>query len=184
MVMNRLKIPSREVLDAAATKPYGFMKFEPGIGVGGHCIPVDPVYLSFMAKENNCETKMIDLAAHINLNMPLYTISKIEARIAKTLVGSKVLICGVSYKPNIADYRESPSVMMLREMIVRGIDAYYYDPLISNIGDFESNYKSNIEYDYSIIAVDQKTFDFDWIKKNSKKVFDLTGKHLDFEQII
>ncbi|HOT53363.1 MAG TPA: nucleotide sugar dehydrogenase, partial [Anaerolineaceae bacterium] len=136
---DRLGIDVWEVIDAAATKPFGFMKFTPGPGMGGHCIPIDPLYLSWKMKSINYTARFIDLASEIDSNMPRYVVSKIQDalnRYKKPLNGSKVLILGVAYKPNINDLRESPAFDVIHLLQEKGALVSYYDPFVPEV-DFE-----------------------------------------------
>ncbi|HOE34931.1 MAG: nucleotide sugar dehydrogenase [Chloroflexi bacterium] len=136
---DRLGIDVWEVIDAAATKPFGFMKFTPGPGMGGHCIPVDPLYLSWKMKSINYTARFIDLASEIDSNMPRYVVSKIQDalnRYKKPLNGSKVLILGVAYKPNVNDLRESPAFDVIHLLQEKGALVSYYDPYVPEV-DYE-----------------------------------------------
>ncbi len=136
---DRLGIDVWEVIDAAATKPFGFMKFTPGPGMGGHCIPVDPLYLSWKMKSINYTARFIDLASEIDSNMPRYVVSKIQDalnRYKKPLNGSKVLILGVAYKPNVNDLRESPAFDVIHLLQEKGALVSYYDPFVPEV-DYE-----------------------------------------------
>ena len=136
---DRLGIDVWEVIDAAATKPFGFMKFTPGPGMGGHCIPVDPLYLSWKMKSINYTARFIDLASEIDSNMPRYVVTKIQDalnRYKKPLNGSKVLILGVAYKPNVNDLRESPAFDVIHLLQETGALVSYYDPFVPEV-DYE-----------------------------------------------
>ena len=136
---DRLGIDVWEVIDAAATKPFGFMKFTPGPGMGGHCIPVDPLYLSWKMKSINYTARFIDLASEIDSNMPRYVVSRIQDalnRYKKPLNGSKVLILGVAYKPNVNDLRESPAFDVIHLLQEKGALVSYYDPYVPEV-DYE-----------------------------------------------
>ncbi len=136
IMCDRLKIDVWEVIDAAATKPFGFMKFTPGPGLGGHCIPIDPLYLSWKLKSLNYNARFIELASEINTNMPRYTLTKISDalnRHKKALNGSRVLILGIAYKPNIDDLRESPALDVIHLLQEKGADVVYHDPYIPHL---------------------------------------------------
>jgi UDP-N-acetyl-D-glucosamine dehydrogenase len=133
IMCDRLKIDVWEVIDAAATKPFGFMKFTPGPGLGGHCIPIDPLYLSWKLKSLNYTARFIELASEINANMPRYAVGKIQDALntqQKPLNGSKVLVLGVSYKPDIDDLRESPALDVIHLLQKKGANVSYYDPYV------------------------------------------------------
>jgi len=126
-----------EVIDAAKTKPFGFMPFYPGPGVGGHCIPLDPYYLTWKAREFNLDTRFIQLAGQINRGMPFYVVSHlIEGlnAISLPIQGVRILIVGLAYKPNIPDDRESPSFDIMNILREKGAQVDYYDPYIPEIG--------------------------------------------------
>jgi len=136
IMCDRLKVDVWEVIDAAATKPFGFMKFTPGPGLGGHCIPIDPLYLSWKLKSLNYNARFIELASEINTNMPRYTLSKIQDALnlaKKPLNGSRVLILGIAYKPNIDDLRESPALDVIHLLQTKGAQVVYHDPYIPHL---------------------------------------------------
>lgn len=136
LMCERLGVDVWEVIDAAATKPFGFMKFTPGPGLGGHCIPIDPLYLSWKMKEMNYSAKFIELASEINTNMPRYVVTRLLDALndrSKTLKGNKVLVLGVAYKPDIDDVRESPALDVIALMKKKGALVEYHDPHIPHI---------------------------------------------------
>jgi UDP-N-acetyl-D-glucosamine dehydrogenase len=136
IMCDRLNIDVWEVIDAAATKPFGFMKFTPGPGLGGHCIPIDPLYLSWKLKSLNYNARFIELASEINTNMPRYTLGKIQDALnlaKKPLNGSRVLILGAAYKPNVDDLRESPALDVMHLLQAKGAEVVYHDPYIPNL---------------------------------------------------
>lgn len=135
IMCDRLKVDVWEVIDAAATKPFGFMKFTPGPGLGGHCIPIDPLYLSWKLRSLNYNARFIELASEINTSMPRYTLGKIQDALnlqKKSVNGSRVLILGVAYKPDIDDLRESPALDVIHLLQEKGADVVYHDPFISH----------------------------------------------------
>jgi UDP-N-acetyl-D-glucosamine dehydrogenase len=136
LMCDRLGIDIWEVIDAAATKPFGFMKFTPGPGLGGHCIPIDPLYLSWKLRTLNYTAQFIDLASEINTNMPRYVVERIQDAlndVRKPLKGSDILIVGAAYKPDIDDIRESPALDVIGLLIQKGSQVCYHDPYISTI---------------------------------------------------
>jgi len=146
----KLGINVTEVIEAASTKPYGFMPFYPSIGVGGHCIPVDPLYLSQRAQEIGVDIRSIDLADKINQEMPGYFVGKAEEKLG-SLQGKKVLVIGVSYKPNVADVREAPAERLISELVNKGAQVFWHDNLVKEWkGTFSSPLKN--DYDLAIIA--------------------------------
>ncbi|MBI3988671.1 MAG: nucleotide sugar dehydrogenase [candidate division NC10 bacterium] len=187
---DRMGIDIWEVLDAAATKPFGFMPFYPGPGVGGHCIPVDPYYLSWKAREYDFYTKFIELAAEVNQSMPFYTANKvIEAlnRHGKPLLGSRILVLGATFKKDIDDARNSPTVEILKILLAHGAQASYHDPYVPRItfnepvmGPVGERVLESIPLsegflegmDCTLIAVAHSCFDIPWIVRHSRLIVD------------
>ncbi len=133
MLAERMDIDIWEVVDAASTKPYGFMRFEPGPGMGGHCLPVDPFYLSWRAREFHFQTEFIELAGKINQQMPYHCVQRIEEALnqhAKPVNGSKIAVLGVAYKAGLGDTRESPALRIIKELQARGGEIVYHDPYV------------------------------------------------------
>lgn len=186
MIFDRMNIDIWEVVNAASTKPFGFMPFSPGPGYGGHCIPVDPFYLTWKAKEVDYPTKFIELAGEINTLMPYYVVSKtVEAlnERKKSIRGAKVLILGIAYKKDVDDQRESPSLKIISLLQGKGAKVSYNDPYVPHssghrdypgldLNSVELNEKKLKEYDAVIIATDHSLYDYDWILKNSKLIVD------------
>lgn len=179
---DRLDVDVWEVIDAAATKPFGFMKFTPGPGLGGHCIPVDPLYLSWKMKTLNYTARFIDLASEINTNMPIYIVSRIQDalnRYKKPLNGSKILILGVAYKPNINDMRESPALDIIHLLREKGAVVTYNDPFVPEL-DYENiqmlsekDLPSAVENaDLVAIITNHSKFDYNMIVDKAQLVFD------------
>ncbi len=138
LIADRLGVDVWEVIDAAATKPFGFMKFTPGPGLGGHCIPVDPHYLSWKMRTLNYKTRFIELASEINAEMPLFVVGKVRAvlnRAKKAVNGSRVLLVGVAYKRDIDDVRESPAIDILRLLREEGAEVSYHDPYVPELAE-------------------------------------------------
>jgi UDP-N-acetyl-D-glucosamine dehydrogenase len=136
MLCDRMSIDVWEVIEAAATKPFGFMKFLPGPGLGGHCIPIDPFYLSWKAREYDFSTEFIELAGKINSNMPYHCVRQLRHALdehGKALRGAKVLVLGVAYKKDIVDYRESSAIKILELLQKRGVEVTYHDPFVPEI---------------------------------------------------
>jgi len=153
----KLDIDINEVIKAASTKPYGFMPFYPSIGIGGHCIPVDPLYLANKAREIGAPTKFIDLADQINREMPSYFVGRAEEKIGG-LQGKKVLVIGVSYKPNVADVRETPVKALILELKNKGTEVSWHDDLVKEWNGDKSAPLSN-KYDLAIIATPHNYLD-------------------------
>jgi len=138
LVAERMGIDIWEVVDAASTKPYGFMRFEPGPGMGGHCLPVDPFYLTWRAREFQMSTEFIELAGKINQQMPYHCVERIELAlndVAKPVRGSKIALLGVAYKGGIGDIRESPALRIIEELQARGADLFYHDPFVPRLDE-------------------------------------------------
>jgi UDP-N-acetyl-D-glucosamine dehydrogenase len=139
MLCDRMGIDIWEVVDAAATKPYGFMRFDPGPGMGGHCLPVDPFYLAWKAREYDIPTEFIELAGEVNQAMPYFCADRITAALndqAKPVRGSKVLVIGVAYKAGVGDLRESPGLKIMRILRQRGADVVFHDDYIGELPEF------------------------------------------------
>ena len=179
---DRLGIDVWEVVDAAGTKPFGFMKFNPGPGMGGHCIPVDPLYLSWKMKTLNYTARFIDLASEIDANMPRYVVSKIQDalnRYKKSINGSKVLIIGVTYKPNISDLRESPAIDISHLLLEKGAEVSYYDPYVPEIDQdgllmqSEKDLQAAVEKaDCVAIITNHSKIDYAMVLEKAKVIFD------------
>jgi UDP-N-acetyl-D-glucosamine dehydrogenase len=140
ILAERMGIDIWEVVDAASTKPYGFMRFEPGPGMGGHCLPVDPFYLTWRARQFQMSTEFIELAGKINQQMPYYCVERIELAlndVAKPIKGSKIVILGVAYKGGIGDIRESPALRIIEVLRKRGAELVYHDPFVPELRDFD-----------------------------------------------
>ena len=183
ILCDRMKINIWEVVDAAKTKPYGFQAFYPGPGLGGHCIPLDPYYLSWKAREYGFHTSMIESSMMINDRMPEYCIdraSRILNRDKKALNGAKVLALGVAYKQDIDDYRESPALKVIENFEKVGAQIDFYDPFIP-----EYKYKGRIHkgiekinpeiikgYDLIVVTASHTKVDYDMIQQNAKAIFD------------
>ncbi len=138
ILSDRMGIDIWEVVDAASTKPYGFMRFEPGPGMGGHCLPVDPFYLTWRAREFHMSTEFIELAGKINQQMPYHCVERIEGALnqhAKPVKGSRIAILGVSYKGGVGDIRESPALRIIEVLAARGAQIRYHDPYVPSLPD-------------------------------------------------
>lgn len=182
-ICEKMGISVWEVIDAAKTKPYGFQAFYPGPGVGGHCIPLDPFYLTWKAREYNYHTRLIETSGEINSSMPDYVIDrsyKILNRQKKSINGAKILILGVAYKQDIDDYRESPALKVIENFELEGASVDVYDPYVSEfrlnkqnratIGNIDENILS--KYDLVVITTAHTIVDYDMVQKYSKAVFD------------
>lgn len=183
MLCNKLGISMWEVVDAAKTKPYGFQAFYPGPGLGGHCIPLDPYYLSWKAREYGFHTSMIESSMMINDQMPEYCVeraSKILNRHAKAMNGAKVLVVGVAYKQDIDDYRESPALRVIEVLKREQANVDFYDPWIAEYkykgekhqGIKEIGPEVIADYDLIMITAAHTNVDYDMIQKNAVAIFD------------
>lgn len=183
MLCNEMGISMWEVIDAAKTKPYGFQAFYPGPGLGGHCIPLDPYYLSWKAREYGFHTSMIESSMMINDQMPEYCVeraSKILNRFKKAMNGAKVLVIGVAYKQDIDDYRESPALRVIEELEKGQADIEYYDPWVARYV-YQGKERSSIpeinpeiiaSYDLIMITAAHSNVDYAMIQENAKVIFD------------
>ena len=182
LMCDRLCVNVWEVIDAAKTKPYGFMPFYPGPGVGGHCIPVDPLYLSWKARMYGFEARFIDLASYVNSEMPRYVLSKVIAGLnahGKPLKCAKILVAGVAYKKDVKDLRESPALEIIELLVGDGAIVSYYDPYFPYLKIGGINLKcatfdkeSFADSDCVVITTDHSKVDYKFIAKNSKLVVD------------
>lgn len=182
ILCNKMKIDIWEVIEAAKTKPYGFMSFAPGPGIGGHCIPLDPFYLSWRAKEFGVNTKFIELAGEINDHMPDHVVSMIQDSLnedSKSLKDSKVLVLGAAYKKDIGDVRESPALKIIRKLLDKCAKVEYNDPFVPqlrlngttlrSVAISESKLKNA---DCIVIATDHSNYDYEEIIEKSKLIID------------
>lgn len=182
LLCNRMGINVWEVIEAAKTKPYGFMPFYPGPGLGGHCVPIDPFYLAWKAKEYDFNTRFIELAAEINNRMPYYVVNRVRQLINKhkrCLNGAKVLILGVTYKKNVGDIRESPVLKIIELLEDEKAEVFYHDPHIQSFFFHNKKYES-VELsktvirraDVVLIATDHDFYNYKEVVKSAKLIFD------------
>src|SRR6056297_2209233 len=191
ILAEKMEIDIWEVIDAAKTKPYGFMAFYPGPGLGGHCIPVDPFYLTWKAREHNYHTRLIELAGEINNSMPDFVIDrlmKVLNKYKKPLNGSKILLLGVAYKSDIDDLRKSPSLKLIEFLEKENADIIYNDPFIPEFKHKGKEYKSVEltdelleESDAVLIATDHSAYDGKYIAEKTDVVFDTRNVTKDIE---
>ena len=183
ILSNKMGINFWEVVDAAKSKPYGFQAFYPGPGLGGHCIPLDPYYLSWKAREYGFHTSMIESSMMVNDRMPEYCAersSKILNRFKKAMNGSKILILGVAYKQDIDDYRESPAIRVIEELEKEGAEVVYYDPFVSEYREHGVVKKGEPELtaeliesaDLVIVTTAHTNVDYGFVQKHAKAIFD------------
>ena len=189
IVADRMGIDIHEVINAAATKPFGFVAYYPGPGLGGHCIPIDPFYLTWKAREFGLHTRFIELAGEVNSAMPDYVVGKLTAALnerRKAVKGSRVLVLGIAYKKNVDDMRESPSVLIMEKLRDLGAEVAYSDPHIPVFPEMRehrfdlSSIRLTPEvlssYDAVLLATDHNRFDYALIERHAKLIIDTRGK--------
>jgi UDP-N-acetyl-D-glucosamine dehydrogenase len=190
VMCDKLGISVWEVIQAASTKPFGFMPFYPGPGLGGHCIPIDPLYLSWKLKALNYNARFIELASEINTEMPEYCVSKVAKalnRQRKPLNGSRVLVLGVAYKKDVSDTRESPAMDVIRLLEAEGALVDYHDPFVaelpldsghgsaagaSNRRSVELTADRVASYDIVVLVTDHSSIDYDLVQRSAQLIFD------------
>ena len=173
-IANALGISVHETLEAANTKPYGFMKFNPSAGVGGHCIPVDPSYLAYMAAEKGVPATFIERANEVNLEMPKYIVSRVKSDNGGSLKGKSVQVIGVAYKPNVADVRETPAELVIDELVAQGAIVTWHDPVVKSWHGVESTGLGSS--DIAIVVTLHDAMDKAKVIASAPYVFDTTGK--------
>src|SRR5690554_3044094 len=189
MVADCMSIDIFEVIDAAATKPFGFTPYYPGPGLGGHCIPIDPFYLTWKAREYGINTRFIELAGEINQSMRDWVVSKLVETLnsdGKALRGSRVLVLGVAYKKNVDDLRESPAVEILSKLLARGALADYSDPHVPripklrqhslNLSSVPITAASLARFDAVLLLTDHDRFDYELIRQHARLIVDTRGR--------
>jgi UDP-N-acetyl-D-glucosamine dehydrogenase len=192
VVADRMGIDIHEVIRAAATKPFGFVAYYPGPGLGGHCIPIDPFYLTWKAREFGLHTRFIELAGEINSSMPDYVVSKVASGLntkRKAIMGSRILVLGIAYKKNVDDMRESPSVFLMEKLRDLGAAVDYSDPHLPvfpklrehhfDLKSVDPTPEALQSYDCVLLATDHDRFDYDLIKSHSKLIVDSRGRYLE-----
>ncbi|MCL4558742.1 MAG: nucleotide sugar dehydrogenase [Deltaproteobacteria bacterium] len=196
IICNKLGIDVWEVIDAAKTKPYGFVPFYPGPGIGGHCIPIDPVYLTWRMKVFNYRARFIELATDINNEMPYYVVNRLAEILnkdAKSIKDSRVFIVGVAYKKDVNDSRESSAITVIEEILRRGGKVLYNDPYISSIEEDGLHMRSTrlgrkalASADCTLILTDHSVYSYEWIVRHSRRVFDTKNatKSIKSEKIV
>jgi len=182
LMCDRLGVDVWEVIDAAATKPFGFMKFTPGPGLGGHCIPIDPLYLSWKLRALNYTARFIELASEINTNMPRHVVTKVQDGLneqGKAVKGSQVLVLGAAYKPDIDDIRESPSLDVIGLLIQKGAKVSYHDPYIQSLrheglemDSVADVYQAARQADCVVIVTNHSSYDYAKMLQESKLIVD------------
>lgn len=192
VVADKMDIDIHEVIRAAATKPFGFVPYYPGPGLGGHCIPIDPFYLTWKAREYGVHTRFIELAGEVNSSMPDYVVSKVAAGLnaqKKSINGSRILVLGIAYKKNVDDMRESPSVILMEKLRDLGASVAYTDPHIAHFPKMREHHfdlssvalsaETLASYDCIVLATDHDRFDYALIKAHARLIVDTRGKFLE-----
>ncbi len=190
IVADRMGIDIFEVVDAAATKPFGFTPYYPGPGLGGHCIPIDPFYLTWKAREYGLHTRFIELSGEVNQAMPEYVVNKLMDGLndsAKALKGSRVLVLGIAYKKNVDDMRESPSVEIMEQLEAKGCVVAYSDPHVPVFPKMREHHfelsseplsaKTLASFDAVVLATDHDKFDYELIRQHARLIVDSRGKY-------
>jgi UDP-N-acetyl-D-glucosamine dehydrogenase len=182
VLADRMGIDVWEVIDAAATKPYGFMRFDPGPGMGGHCLPVDPFYLSWRAREYDFVPEFVELAGKMNQAMPYVCVERIVRalnEVEKAVRGSRIALLGVAYKPGVGDTRESPALKILELLRERGADIVYHDPHVHDLPTFDLS-TTDLDgaldgADLAVIVTAHPDLDLDRVVRDAPLVVDLRG---------
>jgi UDP-N-acetyl-D-glucosamine dehydrogenase len=176
-ISKKLGFSASEAIKAAATKPFGFMPFFPSIGVGGHCIPVDPTYLSYIAAKSGANANFIELANQTNMMMPKNVALRIKDEFGGSVEGQKIQVAGIAYKPDVEDMRESPAIQLIGELRKLGADVTWHDPLVQEYQN-EKSVQLETDIDIGLIVTPHKLIDFSiW---NKAKVLDLSANDKDF----
>lgn len=191
IIADRMGIDIHEVIRAAATKPFGFVPYYPGPGLGGHCIPIDPFYLTWKAREYGVHTRFIELAGAVNSDMPEWVVSKVAAALNKrerAIKGSRILVLGIAYKKNVDDMRESPSVELMELLQARGARIAYSDPWVPVFPVMREHYfdlastpltpESLASFDLVLLATDHEAFDYAMILEHARQIVDTRGVYL------
>ena len=180
------------MIDAAATKPFGFTPYYPGPGLGGHCIPIDPFYLTWKAREYGVHTRFIELSGEINQAMPEYVVGKLSSALndrSKAMKGAKILVLGIAYKKNVDDMRESPSVEIMEILRDQGAILSYADPHVPvfpemrehkfDLSSIAMSPENLAEFDAVVLATDHAKFDYEMIRKHAALIIDSRGVYRD-----
>jgi len=193
IVADRMGIDIHEVIRAASTKPFGFTPFYPGPGLGGHCIPIDPFYLTWKAREYDLSTRFIELAGEVNSNMPYWVLDKVIATLNDrgfSLKGAKILLLGIAYKKNVDDMRESPAVKLMELLTHKGAEIQYSDPHIPvfptirkysfDLSSVNLTSKNIAKYDLLLLVTNHDNFDYSMIQKHAKVIVDTRGVYSEY----
>jgi len=182
MLTDRMGIDIWEVVEAASTKPYGFMPFSPGPGMGGHCLPVDPFYLSWRAREFDMSTEFIELAGKVNQQMPYHCVAKVQRALndaGLSVKGARIAVLGVSYKPGVGDIRESPALKIIELLRATGADVRYHDPHVPSLVEFDLRSlpleEALADADLALIVTAHPSVDHELVSRRARLVVDLRG---------
>lgn len=197
IVADKMGIDIHEVIEAAATKPFGFVAYRPGPGLGGHCIPIDPFYLTWKAREYGVHTRFIELAGEVNSAMPDYVVAKLSGALndrRKSVKGSRILVLGIAYKPDVDDMRESPSVIIMERLRDLGAVVEYSDPHIPvfpqmrehrfDLSSVDLSSETLGSYDCVLMATHHKRFDYDLISRNAALIIDARGVFAPADHVV
>ncbi|MDB5933610.1 MAG: UDP-N-acetyl-D-glucosamine dehydrogenase, partial [Massilia sp.] len=192
IIADKMEIDIHEVIRAAATKPFGFTAYYPGPGLGGHCIPIDPFYLTWKARQYGLHTRFIELAGEINSDMPHWVIGKLADALnarSRSIKGSRVLVLGIAYKQDVEDMRESPSVELMEILRDKGAHVAYSDPHVPvfppmrehqfDLASVELTAESIASFDVVLLATSHRAFDYGLIQQHAQLIVDTRGVYLD-----
>jgi UDP-N-acetyl-D-glucosamine dehydrogenase len=182
-ISSKLGISANEVIAAATTKPFGFMKFSPGLGVGGHCIPIDPIYLAQKAEQLGAPAKFIRQANLVNQHMPLYVLQRLKELLGGNLKDKKICVVGIAYKADVTDLRESPSLVLLKELQNSGANVVFHDDVVKEYNGAKSTPLAPNSFDLTVVAVHHSDLPVDSVIKSAPIVFDCTGSIAGVHQL-
>ena len=174
-ITEKLDISANEVIKAAATKPFGFMKFNPSLGVGGHCIPIDPIYLAQKAESVGASAQFIRQANLVNQQMPLYVLKRLEGLLGDDISGKKICIVGISYKPGVTDMRQSPAIVLWQELENKGALVPFHDEIVKEFEGKISTALAPNAFDLTVVAVAHSNLEVDKVINSAPIIFDCTG---------
>ena len=175
-ITEKLGISANEVIKAAASKPFGFMKFNPSLGVGGHCIPIDPIYLAQKAESVGASAQFIRQANLVNQQMPLYVLKRLEGLLGGNISGKKICIVGISYKPDVTDMRQSPAIVLWQELEKKGALVSFHDEMVKEFEGKTSTILSPNSFDLVVVAITHSNLVVDKVIKSAPIIFDCTGR--------
>jgi UDP-N-acetyl-D-glucosamine dehydrogenase len=174
-ITEKLGISANEVIKAAATKPFGFMKFNPSLGVGGHCIPIDPIYLAQKAESVGASAQFIRQANLVNQQMPLYVLKRLEGLLGGDLSGKKICVVGISYKPDVTDMRQSPAIVLWQELEKKGALVSFHDKTVKEFEGKTSTVLAPNAFDLTVVAVAHSNLEVNKVINSAQIIFDCTG---------